>query len=835
MTLAALGSYLLVYGSWQLLHWLPGKQALGQAFLPPMDAFALVCAWAAAERCRGFAGLRAFWRLMSAAMAAELIADCLLLAYDIHYDSAPFPTLADPFFLTFFVLLFSALVRVPVARVSRANLVRFMIDGATIVLGGGAVVWYFVLGPTAEVSGRDTWATIVSLAYPIGDLILLAGLAALLLRQSPTWVRVPLLLIAGGVLSAIVADVMYGNGVLHGTYTGGDPIDTLYLVQFTAFALAGMAQRPVAEGDIPAQKADWRLPSSRASWLPYLTAPIGFGLLVGVAWDRPFFPELSLVLIVMVIGSLVAARQSLALRELTTAERAFRASERRFRAIFDNAGVGITFSDIEGPSIIDVNQAFANMVGYSVEELQGDDFSLVTHPEEQGIYRALTPATLDGFQSEIRFVHRDGTTRWGHLTLSVSRDEAGVPRNVIGVLENIDQRKEAEQIKDQFISVVGHELRTPLTSIRGSLGLLAGGVLGELPNEAADMLALAITNTDRLVRLINDILDIERMDAGRIEIERAPVKASELVDQSIQVVEVTATQAKVRIEADVENLAVSADADRIVQVLVNLLGNAIKFSDRGSTVRVTVVSERGCARFSVRDTGRGIPADRIETIFERFRQVDSSDSREKGGTGLGLAIARAGVEQHGGRMWAESEEGSGSTLHFTLPLIREELTMLLCGGEEVQPNGVDRRLIELQAMAPLLGSATVLIVEDDLSLGAVLIEALRVKGIPTRLVRTAEDAVEAIRHSQPRVLLLDLLLPGEDGFTVVERLRGDGLLGEIPLLVYTALDLGPGERERLQLGHTEFLSKATVTPQEIERRVSELVAAQGNHRGDHAT
>lgn len=601
-------------------------------------------------------------------MAAELIADSLLLAYDSSYTVPPFPTLADPFFLAFYVLLFSALMRVPVAPVSNLKRLRFAIDGATIVLGGGAIVWYFVLGPNAEVHGRGALETVVSLAYPIGDLVLLAGLAAVLLRQSPSLLRLPLLLVAAAMLASIVADVVYGNGVLHGTYTDGDPIDTLYVVEFIAFTLAALAQRPVLAADPRASPGDFRQPSSRATWLPYLTAPIGFGLLIGVEWNQPFFPDLSLVLIVMIIGGLVAARQYLSLRELARAERAFRASERRFRAIFDNAGVGITFSDIQGPSIVDVNQAFAEMVGYSVEELRGDDFSLVTHPDEMETYAALTPATLDGFQSEIRFVHRDGTTIWGHLTLSISRDESGAPRHIIGVLENIDQRKEAERVKDEFISVVGHELRTPLTSIRGSLGLLEGGVMGELPEEATEMLRLAITNTDRLVRLINDILDIERMDAGRDEIELAPVQASQLVNQAIEVIQMTATQARVTLKSEVEDLTVSADADRIVQTLVNLLSNAVKFSNRGGEVWLAVTSEAGQARFSVSDSGRGIPPDRLDAIFERFRQVDSSDSREKGGTGLGLAIARGIVEHHGGRIWAESQEGRGSTFHFTLPL-----------------------------------------------------------------------------------------------------------------------------------------------------------------------
>jgi PAS domain S-box-containing protein len=828
-TLGLVG-YVLLYLSWQLFHWLPGKQQLGQAFLIPVDMAALCSTWLAARRCEGSPRLRSFWQMMSAAVAAELIADILLLRYDIKYNLPPFPTVADAFFLSFYVLLFLALLRVPVAPVTLTKRLRIMLDGATIVLGGGAVVWYFVLGPTAKAGGQDPLAMAVSLAYPAGDLILLAGLAIVLLQRSPPILKMPLLLISAGMVMSIVADVVYGNGVLNGTYTGGDPIDTLYVLEFVAFALAGIAQRPVRPGDQVAAAQDWSQPIPRASWLPYITAPIGFGLLIGVEWGRPFFPDLSLILIITVIGGLVAARQYLSLRELATAERAQHESERRSRAIFQNAGVGITFSDLKGPTILDVNQTFSKMVEYSPQELRGGGFSALTHPDEVETFQSLTPKTIDGFQREIRFLRRDGTALWGTLTLSLLRDESGTPRHVIGVLQDITTRKEAERVKDEFISVVGHELRTPLTSIRGSLGLLEGGVFGELPEEATSMVALAVTNTDRLVRLINDILDLERMDAGRTELELNPVKASELVRNAAQIIDMTATQAEVALAIDAqEDLFVSVDSDRIVQVLVNLLGNAVKFSPPQSTITVTAASKDGRALFSVKDTGRGIPADRLETIFERFRQVDSSDAREKGGSGLGLAIAREIIEHHGGQVSVESEIGRGSTFHFTLPLASGRVTVIVCGGENGNGQTDGDRFAEVRTMAPVLESGTVLVVEDDPSLGAVLAEVLGHREITTRLVRTADDAVEEIRRSQPSVLLLDLMLPGEDGFTVIERLRGDGLLGDTHLLVYTALDLNQGDRERLQLGHTEFLSKASVTPQEVEQRVSELI--QGRKDG----
>jgi signal transduction histidine kinase len=548
-----IGAYVLVYASWQLFHWLPGRQQLGQAFLVPADVAALCATLLAAKRCSAARELRSFWRMLSVAIAAETIADVLLLRTDIVYAKAPFPTLADAFFLSFYVLLFAALLRIPVAPVTVAKRLRTVLDGAIFMLGGGALIWYFALGPTVDAGGKSAQAMAVSLAYPVGDLLLLAGLAAVLLRRSPPILRTPLLLIAAAMVASVIADVVYGNGVLNDTYTGGDPIDTLFMLEFVAFALAGITQRPITSSDEVTAMGNWSEPALRATWLPYVTAPIGFGLLIAVEWNRPFFPELSIVLILTAIGGLVAARQYLALRELADA---------------------------------------------------------------------------------------------------------------------IAMRRQAEQVKDEFISVVGHELRTPLTSIRGSLGLLEGGVFGALPREASEMLALAVTNTDRLVRLINDVLDFERMEAGRMELELAPVGAAELVRNALQIVQMHATQGGVTLACEIdERMTVSADGDRIVQVLVNLLGNAVKFSPPGSTVTIAAApDEHGHARFTIADGGRGIPPDQLETVFERFRQVDSSDAREKGGSGLGLAIARDIVELHGGRIEVESELGHGSTFRFTLPL-----------------------------------------------------------------------------------------------------------------------------------------------------------------------
>ncbi len=668
----ALGALLLTYLSWQLFHWLPGRQQFGQLFLPLFDAIAILAAWGASRRCAPAPWLRRFWRLIAAAMAAELIADAILSGYDIAYNQPPFPTPADAFFLAYFVLLLVALLSIPVARMTRAARLRMSIDGWTIVLGGGAVVWYLVLGPTVLSTGEDLLEKTVSMAYPLFDLVLLGAVAVVLLRHSPAALRLPLLWIAAAMLLTVAADTVYGYGVLHDTYTAGDPVDTLYVLGYCALAVAALTQRPVRDGDPGACVEESAKRYRVAPWLPYIGLSIGFGVLLGATLGHAFFPDVSLVLIVIALAALVTARQSLAQRELGRVQGELRESERRFRAIFDNAAVGITYTDLDGPAILDANNTFAKMVGYTPQELRGGDYSRIAQGDFKGADRALAEAVrsgqVDQLQRELGYLSADGSTRQAMLSVSAVRDEQGRPSHVVGIFEDITRRRDAERAKEEFVSIVGHELRTPLTSIRGSLGLLAGGLVGELPGEAAEMVALAIENTDRLVRLVNDILDIERMDAGHLPLERAPVGVGELVRQSAQALQGTAEDAGVRLCVDVEELEVCADADRVVQALVNLLGNAIKFSPPGGVVTVAVAPGEGCARFSVTDSGRGIPAEQLDSIFERFNQVDASDAREKGGTGLGLAIARGIVESHGGHLWAESTPGEGSSFRFTLPL-----------------------------------------------------------------------------------------------------------------------------------------------------------------------
>ena len=339
--------------------------------------------------------------------------------------------------------------------------------------------------------------------------------------------------------------------------------------------------------------------------------------------------------------------------------------------LYNNAPCGYHSLGPDG-TILRINDTELRWLGYSREELVG----------KRKLPELLAPQSLTRFQAEFpRFkergwvrdiefdlVRQDGSVLPVLLNATAVRDAGGnyvMSRST--VLDNTERRA-LERMKDEFIAMTGHELRTPLTALRGALAILAGGRHGVLDEKGTHMLEIAVESTDRLSRLVNDLLDLQRMELGRLQMEKKPCDAARLLRDTLGALQPLAEKAQVKLETAPADLTVQCDAGRIIQALTNLISNAIKFSPPGESVQVRVERRNADAVFSVEDRGRGIPPEHLEGIFERFRQVYDSDAREHGGTGLGLAISRGIVQQHGGRIWADSRPGGGAVLRFTLPL-----------------------------------------------------------------------------------------------------------------------------------------------------------------------
>jgi PAS domain S-box-containing protein len=383
--------------------------------------------------------------------------------------------------------------------------------------------------------------------------------------------------------------------------------------------------------------------------------------------------------------------------DLKRIEAALRTSEEQFRRAFDNAPIGISLVSLTG-RFIKVNSYYCDLLGYTEAELLALTFQEITHPADikadlEGFQRMIV-GEIRAFQMEKRYINKQGTVIPVLMNAALVPDHDGQPLYCVGQVQDIRDRLKVERMKDEFISVVSHELRTPLTSIRGALGILGSGIFDNRPEKAKHMLQIAMDNSVRLVRLVDDILSLERLESGKVQLVMEHCQTVDLMQQAINSVQAIADQSNITLSLTPLSVTLWAAPDAVIQTLTNLLSNAIKFSAPGDTVWLKAELGNGewqiegeslsdistsesslqdhWILFSITDQGRGIPEDKLTIIFERFQQVDGSDSRKKGGTGLGLAICKNIVQQHGGHIWAESGLGQGSTFYVALPLATKD-------------------------------------------------------------------------------------------------------------------------------------------------------------------
>jgi PAS domain S-box-containing protein len=354
-------------------------------------------------------------------------------------------------------------------------------------------------------------------------------------------------------------------------------------------------------------------------------------------------------------------------------QEALRHSEQEFRSLSESSPVGIFRTNANGEYTY-TNPRYHDICNCTFEETLGNGWLNLLHPEDKAsVIAKWTNAVSEHkhAKSEIRYVRKDGSVRYCQVQSAPVFDSHEKLLGHVGTLEDITESRAIAIMKNEFISIVSHELRTPLTSLRGSLELLKSGIYDKKPEKGKRMLQVAADSAARLVRLVSDILDLERLESGKYELTKERCNAATIMQQSVELMRGDAQQNNITLNVTPLEVEVYAACDAIVQIITNLLSNAVKFSEPGTTVWVDAKLQGEYVLFSVKDTGRGIPPDKLETIFGQFQQVDASDSRQKGGTGLGLAICRSIIQQHGCQIWAESILGEGSTFYFTLSLAKE--------------------------------------------------------------------------------------------------------------------------------------------------------------------
>lgn len=342
------------------------------------------------------------------------------------------------------------------------------------------------------------------------------------------------------------------------------------------------------------------------------------------------------------------------------------AAEDKFAKAFRACPNPIAIATYESGRVLEVNRSFIQLSEYSPTEIINQNIDQIYSDSALVVYKqALEKSESHGFVHNLELEFKTKSDQVKTVLLSMELIELEGIKCTLQILNDITEHK---RLENEFISLVSHELRTPMSSTIGALDILNSGQLGTLSDRGQQILKIAIRNSERLIRLVNDILDLERMKSGKIALKVTLCDLEPLLIQATEIMQAMAEKAEVQLLLESCNAVIEIDSDRILQTLTNLLSNSIKFTKAGGTVKLKASIQDNRCEIMVRDTGRGIPEDKLASIFERFQQVDASDSRSKGGTGLGLAICRHIVQRHQGKIWVESVLGQGSTFYISLPI-----------------------------------------------------------------------------------------------------------------------------------------------------------------------
>jgi CheY-like chemotaxis protein len=344
----------------------------------------------------------------------------------------------------------------------------------------------------------------------------------------------------------------------------------------------------------------------------------------------------------------------------------------------------------------------------------------------------------------------------------------------------------ASHLKSQFLANMSHELRTPLNSIIGYSELILDEMYGPLTDKQRDRLQKVHRNGKNLLSLINDILDLSKIEAGRMELDIKPVDIQEMIESVLATVQPLAQEKDLELRTVIppDLPLVNGDADRLRQIILNLASNAVKFTGDGSiTLEAGISADRKSLELKVIDTGIGIPPELQEAVFDEFRQVDNTSTREYGGTGLGLAISRRLARLHGGNVLLSSSQGVGSTFTVILPL---------------------PEVAESQSRVPLPGGKDtgplVLVIDDEADASDLVCDHLAKAGFRVQIVHNGPDGIQMAKNLQPSAITLDIMMPGMDGWQVLQQLRAEPSTASIPVIIVSivdetsqAADLGPYE------------------------------------------
>ncbi|MEO5660081.1 MAG: PAS domain S-box protein [Polaromonas sp.] len=470
------------------------------------------------------------------------------------------------------------------------------------------------------------------------------------------------------------------------------------------------------------------------------------------------------------------------MRDITESKRiteALRASETQMRQITDTVPALIACLD-KNQRFSFHNKAYEEVFGLAAGQIKGQTLAEVLGEPAYAAIKDKVEEVLRGYP--VRYEREQMTPDGGRKSYAMQYmpryGEGADEGKVVGLFSlgtDITELKRIDRMKTEFVSTVSHELRTPLTSIRGSLGLISGGVAGEIPEAVKNLVGIAKSNCERLIRLINDMLDSEKIESGKMRLDLQVVDIRPLIQQTLAANEGFAGQHRVKLQmlAPDEALKVRIDSDRMTQVLTNLLSNAAKFSPPDSTVEVRLSRVARCVRVEVVDHGPGIPDEFRSRIFKKFSQADSSDTRQKGGSGLGLNISRALIEQMNGAIGFTSQTGVGTTFFFELPEFSEKTSL------PSLPSTLRQRTTAARPR--------ILVCEGDPDVGRLIGMMLDKAGFEADMAQTAAQAMTCFAQGRYDAVTVDYTLPDQSAAAFISALRSNGKTRDVPVVVISAL------------------------------------------------
>lgn len=479
------------------------------------------------------------------------------------------------------------------------------------------------------------------------------------------------------------------------------------------------------------------------------------------------------------------------------------------KAMFDGAVDGMLVLDAQG-GILRANPSIERMFGYSAKELSGrSNMFLMAEPfsDQQSLawLARVGRAGADGAGRRQEFLGKRANGTTFETEVAISRFGNDEDSRFVAAIRDITHRKRAERMKSEFVSTVSHELRTPLTSIGGSLALLAGGAVGKLEERAARLVTIAHSNCERLIRLINDLLDIEKIESGKMSFDMRRLMVGPLVHRTVTANRQFANDHEVSLEIGLPPWpqCVMGDPDRLEQVLTNLVSNAIKYSPPGGTVYVTTVQNGGTIRIEVRDRGGGVPVDFRERIFSKFAMADSSDARTRGGTGLGLAIVREIADSHGGSAGFEDRPGGGAIFYLELPLLAED-----------RPAKVSE-----QNDLPLL-----LHIDDDVDCLSVVASAFAGRATLVSAATLDDARAQLVRRIGFSGCIIDVGMGADNGLDLLPAIRA--IAPDLPVVLFTARDEPHAEAH----ADAVLVKSRTSVGQLVETMMALVIHADRNSR-----